>query len=215
MGCLTAPFKLLGCLGLVAALTIGWLYRDRLMTEARRVLGHSETTAPAGSIGRPGRRALEAARAKVDSLSRQRADSVVLSASEIASLLGAGLDPELRKQLDSLQVRLGQQEVVLTARLKTSRLPSELVGPLAIALRPTEPVEAAGPLRVLGPGTGEWAVRSFRIRDIPIPGHLVPALVSRAMGDSSRRTIPLRLPEGIRDIRVAPEGATLYGASRP
>ena len=29
MGCLTAPFKVLGCLGLLAALVVGWLYRDR------------------------------------------------------------------------------------------------------------------------------------------------------------------------------------------
>ena len=34
MGCLAAPFKLLGVIGLVAALAIGWLYRDRLGTRS-------------------------------------------------------------------------------------------------------------------------------------------------------------------------------------
>ena len=38
MGCLTAPFKLVGCLGLIILLGIGWLYRDRILREGRRLL---------------------------------------------------------------------------------------------------------------------------------------------------------------------------------
>src|SRR5918992_4173838 len=161
MGCLAAPFKFAGCLGLIILLGIGWLYRDRIASEARQVFGiFGSSTAPV-SVGRPTTRSIVAARAKIDSLNGWRADSVVLNASEVASMIGTGLDPALRSQLDSLQVELQEGSVLVKARLATARLPKELVGPLAIALRPREPIEAAGPLEVVGPRSAEWSVRSF------------------------------------------------------
>ena len=217
MGCLTAPFKVLGCLGLVALLVIGWLYRDRVLREGHRVLDRIEAPAPAAaaSRGRPGSRALAAARSKIDSLNGWGADSVVLTATEVASLMGSDLAPAFRRELDSLQVELLPGEVRVHARLRTARLPRELVGPLAAALQPHEPVQATGPLRVTGPGTGEWAIRSFQIRDIPVPASAVPRLVARALDDPRRETVPWTVPRGIRDIRIRPGGATLYGAPRP
>jgi hypothetical protein len=219
MGCLTAPFKVLGCLGLLALLVAGWLYRDRVVREGRRLLDrvHSggEAAAPSASVGRPGARALASADAKIDSLNGWGADSVVLSPSEVASLMGRGLSPKFRGELDSLRVKLLEGEVEVRARLRTARLPKELVGPLATALRPNEPVEAIGPLRVTGPGTGEWAVRSVRIREVPIPAGAVKRLVSRALDDPARETVPWDVPAGIKAVRVRPGGVTLYGARRP
>jgi hypothetical protein len=215
MGCLSAPVRLLGWLAVIAALALGWLYRDRLISEGRRLLGGHAAAAPIVSAGRPGARALESARSKVDSLNGWRADSIVLTPAEVASLMGSGLDPEFRKELDSLQVELLEGEVAVRARLRTARLPKELVGPLGVALRAYEPVQAAGPLRVLGPGTGEWAIRSVRIRDFPLPDAMVPRLVSRALGDPSRHTVPWRVPAGVRGIRLRTGSATLYGAARP
>ena len=218
MGCLTAPFKVVGCLGLIAVLVVGWLYRDRVMREGRRLLQRVEApgaASRAAAAGRPGPRALASARAKIDSLNGWRADSVVLSASEVASLMGSGLSPKFRRELDSLRVELLPDEVRVRARLRTARLPRELVGPLAGALQPNEPVEATGPLRVTGPGVGEWAVRSFEIRDIPVPASAVGRLVSRALEEPGRETVPWTVPPGIRAIRVHPGGATLYGAPHP
>jgi hypothetical protein len=214
MGCLSVPFKFVGGVALVAALAIGWLYRDRLGTELRRLLDSSASETPTAA-GRPGLRTLSSAQAKIDSLNGWRADSVVLTASEVASLIGAGLVPSFRRQLDSLQVELQDGAVAVSAKLATARLPRELTGPLALVLREREPVEAAGPLEVTGPGKAEWAVRSFRIRDFPIPDDAVPKLVARAFGDTARRTIPVRIPAGIRAIRVRPSGATLFGTPRP
>ena len=191
MGCLTAPFKVLGCLGLIALLVIGWLYRDRVVREGRELLGNfqgSGAATPPPARGRPGSRALASAEAKIDSLNGWHADSVVLTASEVASLMGSGLSPSFRKELDSLQVELLDGEVRAHARLRTARLPRELVGPLAAVLQPNEPVEATGPLRVTGPRTCEWAVRSLQIRDFPVPASAVRTLISRAVGDSSRGT---------------------------
>ena len=215
MGCLSVPFKLLGTVVVVAALAIGWLYRDRLGTELRRLLDSSDASSAPTGAGRPGSRALASAKSKIDSLNGWRADSVVLTAAEVASLIGAGLDPGLRRQLDSLQVELQDGAVAVDAKLATSRLPRELTGPLAVALREREPVRAAGPIEVTGPGRAEWAVRSFQIREFPIPRDAVPGLVGKAFGDTLRRTIPVRIPEGIRQIRVRPSGATLFGVPRP
>jgi hypothetical protein len=219
MGCLTAPFKALGCLVLLAALAIGWLYRDQVVREGRRLLHRIEVPKAASSsvvgvAGRPGTRALASAGAKIDSLNGWRADSVVLTPAEVASLMGQGLTPAFRKQLDSLQVELLDGEVKVRARLRTARLPKDVVGPLAGALRPEEPVEATGPLRIVGPGRGEWAVRSFRIRDVPVPEPAVRRLVARALNDPARETVPWKVPPGIRAVRVRPDGATLYGAPR-
>ena len=215
MGCLSAPVRLIGWLSVIAALALGWLYRDRLIREGRRLLAGHAAAAPVVSGGRPGARALESARSKVDSLNGWRADSIVLTPAEVASLMGSGLQPAFRKQLDSLQVELLEGEVAVRARLRTARLPKELVGPLGVALRTYEPVQAVGPLRVLGPGTGEWAIRSLRIRDFPLPDAMVPRLVSRALDDPGRQTVPWRVPAGVRAIRLRPGSATLYGAARP
>jgi hypothetical protein len=212
MGCLAAPFKFVGCLGIVAALFIGWLYRDRLTSEARKVFGSISGGETPAASGRPGSRALVTAHAKIDSLNGWRADSVVLSASEVASMIGAGLDPSLRSQLDSLRVELQDGSIAVKARLATARLPRELVGPLSIALQPTEPIEAAGPLTVVAPRQAEWALRSFSIRGFPLPRDAVPKLVSKALGSPSRKTVPVRIPPGIREIRLRPSGATLVGA---
>ena len=213
MGCLTAPFKLVGCLGLIILLGLGYLYRDRLELEARRVIERIQGVVPSTS-GRPGVSSLESARAKVDSLNGWRADSVVLTASEFASLVGSGMDRQLRGQLDSLQVQLLEGEIQVSARLRTGSLPPEITGPLSGALRATEPVQAAGPLRVTRPGAGEWQVRRFRIGEFPVPDEMVPGLVGRALGDSRKDAVPVKVPPGVRAIRVRPSGATLYGATR-
>ena len=214
MGCLTAPFKLIGCLGLLAALGFGWLYRDRLLREGRRLVDGGSAVVSPEAAGRPGIRALKSARAKIDSLNGWRTDSVVLTPSEVASLVGNGLDPALRRQLDSLQVRLLDDEIALVARLRTARLPREAVGPLAVALREREPIEAVGALRVVEAGRGEWTVQSFRIRDFPVPADLVPGLIARALDRPRQRAVPVSLPAGIAEIRVRPDGATLYGVPR-
>jgi hypothetical protein len=213
MGCLTAPFKLLGCLVLLVALGAAWLYRDRLEHEARRLIDRVQGVVPSQE-GRPGVSALESARAKVDSLNGWRADSVVLTPSEFASLVGSGMDRQLRGQLDSLRVELLDGEIRVSGRLRTAALSPELIGPLGGALGPTEPVDATGPLRVTRPGAGEWRVRSFRIGDFPIPEEMVPRLVGQALGDPRRTAVPVKVPAGVRAIRVRPGGAILYGATR-
>jgi hypothetical protein len=211
MGCLTFPLKLVLVLLLVAGAVAAWLYRDRIVAGMR---GLTQPAAAASRVGRPTTRALAAAESKIDSLNGWRADSVVLAPDEAASLIGSALYPAARRQLDSMRVTLGDGQIDVTASLATARLPRELLGPLAVAVRPREPIAAGGPIRITAPGQGEWEPRRFRIRDFPLPTAAVPRLVGRALGDSTRRTLPLRIPAGVRGLRVRPDGITLYGTPR-
>jgi hypothetical protein len=212
MGCLTAPFKLLFLLAIVAALAYGWLHRGELLARLHRYANGPVATAPASATGRPGSRALGAASAKVDSLNGWRADSVVLTASEAASLIGKGLDPAVRSQLDSLRVTLGSGEIDVSASVATARLPRDLLGPFASAVGPREPIGAGGPVEVSGPGVASWRITRARIRNFPVPGSAIPTLLGRAFGDSARRGVSIALPAGVRDLRIRPSGVTLYGA---
>jgi len=38
-------------------------------------------------------------------------------------------------------------------------------------------------------------------------------LISRTVGDTTRGTVPWKVPDGVRAVRVRPTGVTLYGAS--
>ncbi|MGH7656926.1 MAG: hypothetical protein ACREL6_01740, partial [Gemmatimonadales bacterium] len=120
MGCLTWPFKALAFLILVAALVAAWFYRDRLIPIVRDLVRPGEA---AEATGRPGTAALLDARDKVDSLNGWDADSVILTAAEAASLLGDGLDPAVRRELDSMEVELGDGRISVSAVLNTARIP--------------------------------------------------------------------------------------------
>jgi CheY-like chemotaxis protein len=113
----------------------------------------------------------------VDSLNGWGADSVVLTPSEVASLVGDGMDAELRRQLDSLRVEPLDGELRIRARLRTGRLPSDVMGPLAIALRESEPIEAIGPLRVLRPTWANGTSARSGSASLPLPADLVPRVV--------------------------------------
>ena len=213
MGCLTAPFKLIALLLFVVVLALGWLYRDRLGDMGRAAWREATgKSAPVVDTGRPSPEALESAQRKVQSLGR--ADSVVLTAAETASLFQRGLEPYSRAFFDSMQVRLGDGTIGITTIVRTERLPSGLLGPFGGALREREPVSADGMVRVVEAGRGAWEIRRLQFRDIPLPRDAIPRLLGRATGDSARSEVPLALPPSVRDLRVRPEGVTLYGEAR-
>ncbi len=211
MGCLTLPFRLLGLVLIVLVAAGAWVYRDEVLRFAHTQLGHDPARA---SSGAPGASALRRAQARVDSLERGRADSIVLGADEMASMLRAGLGSDVAAQLDSLRLTLGDGRIGVTALLRTARLPREVMGPLAVALKAREPIAAEGPLRVVQPGVGEWDIDRFRVRDIPLPREAIPKLLARAFGDSTRRGLAVHLPRAARAVRVRRDGVTFYAMDR-
>lgn len=212
IGCLTAPFKLLAFLVLIAALVLGFLYRDRLGDWGREAWREFRNEpGPVAVVGAPSEDALASARRKIGELGD--ADSVVLGADEVASLLRNGLDSYTRGTMDSLSVRLREGSIAATARVQTSRLPSGMLGPFGVALRDYEPITAEGSLQVGAPGEGLWLVDRISFRDIPLPRDAVPAIMQHVSGDSTR-SVRVDLPEAVRGIRLRADGVTLYSDAR-
>ncbi len=212
MGCLLAPFRALGWLVVLVAVVGGWLYRDRVLATAMELAGRRVPASP--GVARPGVRALAAAKARVDSVARNRADSVVLSPAEMASLIGDGLTPALRSQLDSLTVRLLDGEIEVGGRLASGQIPKDLLGPLALAVRDRTPIRAAGPIDVVGPGRGTWEVARLDVGGVPVPGDALRRILDRVFGAEAGRALPIAIPAGVREIRIRPTGAVLFGARR-
>ncbi|HEX5005158.1 MAG TPA: hypothetical protein VFV65_07565 [Gemmatimonadales bacterium] len=212
-GCLTLPFRLLGVALLAAVAYAAWHERDRILPYWHRLTDRPAADAE-GSIGRPGTEALTRATAKVDSLNGWRADSVVLTAAELASLIGAGLDSRLRGQLDSLVVTLGEDRIAVGGRIRTAGLPRDVLGPLAGAFKEREPIQGAGTLAVVGPGRAEWRVEAFQVRDFDFPREVVPRIVGLVAGNPRDSVLAIVIPEGIGGVRVHPDRVTLYPSSR-
>jgi hypothetical protein len=209
MGLVGALARLLGILALALLVAAGWLYRDRLVSGFpwwRR--GPAAGVAPAG-VGHPGAEALRRARDKIDSLNGWRADSILLTPSEMASLVGDGLDPDIRKYLDSLEVELGPDDLGLSASLETRRIPRDALGPVAGLLADRERVGAHGTVRVLGPGKAEWTVRRLSMRGIPLPDDLRRRVVEKALGGSGE-ILEFRIPPGIAGVAIRPGRAVVY-----
>jgi hypothetical protein len=212
-GCLSLPLRLAGLLLLAAVLYVGWRQRDRIMPIWHRLTDRPAPTV-VGVAGRPGEASLRGARSKIDSLNGWRADSVVLTASEMASLVGAGLDGGLRGELDSLAVTLGKDRITVTGNIRTATLPKDLLGPFAGALGAREPLEASGSLGVTGPGRAEWRVDAFQVRGFDFPRDMVPRIVRMVAGSGSDGALGIRIPQGIGGVRVHPDGVTLYPSGR-
>ncbi len=214
LGCLSLPFRLLG-LAIVAGLVyLGWTERGRIAAYWHQLTDRPAATAP-GDTGRPGEAALQAATSKIDSLNGWRADSVVLTASEMASLIGAGLDRRVREDLDSLAVTLGEGRIEVAALIRTAGVPREVLGPLAGALADWEPITAAGTVQVTGPSRAEWRVDAFRARDFEFPREMVPRIVGLVAGQARDGALPILIPQGIGGVRVYPGGVTLYSSGSP
>ena len=213
MGCLAAPIRALGCLVVLAALVAGWLYRDRLMEGIMHLAGRG--TPIASEAGRPGTRALAVAKARTDSVARHKADSVVLSPSEMASLIGDGLPPLVRGELDSLTVRLLPGQIEVGARLATGQIPRALLGPLALILPDHAAIHAAGPVNVVSPGHGQWEIERFTVGGLPLPIGPLRARLSSVLGQGGHGGVPVTIPPGVREIFIRPAGAVLYGARKP
>jgi hypothetical protein len=207
-GCLLAPFRLFGCLTLILLGLAAWLYRDRLDDWGRQ-LWNRATHKPAAMVaadGTPTADALASANRKLARL-RDRHEAVTLTADETASLLSASLGPYMRGTFDSITVRLVPGRIQVRALANTARLPSGLLGPLGIALRDHERVTAEGPLSVAAPGRGAWRIDALSFRDFPLPSEVLPKLMEKVTGDSSR-AVPVPIPPQARTVKVSPDGVT-------
>ncbi len=209
----TLPLRLFGILALAALVSAGWLFRRELVTavkpEVDRVRGSFNVEASEGA----GPADVARVRDKVDSLNGWHADSVQLTAKEMAALIMSGMPQTVSPHLDSLSVVLGDGRVTVSARLETAQIPKDVLGPLAGALNPWERVAAAGAVTSTAPGRAEWRVDALTLRGFTLPEETSRQIIERALPGAKNGVIPLTLPAGIVNLRVRPTAVTLYRKS--
>ena len=220
-GCLRGVLRL-GCLAFVlAAGAAGWWFRDPLLRAASRWIGDrgSQHTAlpPAAdtTVGAPTPGALHSTQSKIDRLRKPSGpDSVVLTADEVASLVGSGIDWSVRKSFDSLRVELLEGSIAVYCRLDTRVIPPNALGPLTGMLRPMEPLRIAGPVRIERPGVGRWTIAELTLRGIAFPDLMVKQLAQRIAGATADGAVPLRMPPAFQDLAIHPAAVILYRQRR-
>lgn len=198
--------RVIGILLLAALVSAAWLFRGDIM----QAVGRGATSTAASGIGVPSAAGLGKARDKVDSLNGWHADSIVITAGELASLLVDGLPREVVSQFDSVSVALGDRRVKLSGRLDTSNIPRDVLGPFAGALERYEPVALGGTVEAGKSGTADWTVDQITLRGFELPQPVTKEIVSRALYGSKEGTIQFALPEGVGGIRINSENAVLY-----
>src|SRR5438093_12422102 len=133
-GCLKGALKLGCAIAIIGALALAWWFRAPIISTFARWFGRSTALPPVAdtAVGAPTPKATASGQAKVGTLRTATGpDSVVLNPNEMASLIGAGIDWNVRKMYDSLRVELQEGTLILPARLDTRALPPGTLGPFA------------------------------------------------------------------------------------
>src|SRR5205814_9928901 len=151
-GLLRLAFLAIACVAALAA----WWFREPRMRRAAHLFGpHSTKLPPVADtgVGAPTPKALSSQQTKVERLKQVTGpESVVLSANEVASLIGSSMDWSVRKSFDSLRVELSEGSLAVHCRLDTRVMPPDALGPIARFFGPREPLLIAGPRWIGRPG---------------------------------------------------------------
>ncbi|MEP6591868.1 MAG: hypothetical protein ABJC19_11850 [Gemmatimonadota bacterium] len=195
---------------LVLLLAAGWLYRSELLRWGRGVI---DPLSVVRRTGHPSPVAAASATWKVDSLMRSGADSILLTADEMASLVakGAGFVPDA--PLDSISVELGDRTIRVRTMVNGDRLPERVTRLLPITPHGYEEVIAEGTLTPARAGVAEWRLERVRVRGLPVPSDLVARIIGRVTGRESDGRLEIAMPRGITGFRVRPEGVAIYRGS--
>lgn len=212
-GCLKGAFKLGCAVVIIGVLACAWWFREPLMSMGARWFGRSQALPPVAdtAVGAPTPKATASGQAKVGNLRTNTGpDSVVLTPNEIASMIGAGIDWNVRKMYDSLRVELQEGKLVLHARLDTRALPPGTLGPFAGMFGAHEPLRMAGTLSIDRPGTALYDISEISLRGIEIPSPVVHSIAKQMAGASPSGAVPLKVDPAVSDVKVHPTGVVLY-----
>lgn len=204
MRCLGRLFLALIIILLLAA---GWLYRGEIN---RYVRGVVDPMSLARRTGSPSAAGLERAEAKVAVLVRERPDSILLSADEVASLIASGSELLGQGGVDSVTVELGNRRIRVRAMIDTERIPDRWRRMIPGEPSPHEEVIAEGPLGPTRPGVAEWKLDRVIVRGLPLPAEVVARVLGRITGRESDGRLTIGFPEEITGFRVRPEGVAIY-----
>lgn len=207
----------LGCLVLLlSAGAATWWFRAPLIRAAGGVLGRPPLPRVTETVGAPSPAAVASAQTKLAALDDPAGpDSVVLTANEVASWVGGGIDWSVRRTFDSLRVELRTDTLVLHARLDTRAVPPEALGPFAGFVEPREPLRIAGLVALAAPGLAQFRIHALRLRDFDFPPVAVRQLAHRVAGADAEGRYLVAVPGAVRDLALRPRGLVLYRSARP
>jgi hypothetical protein len=207
-GCLSLPFRLAFAALVVLAGWIAWEQRDRIRRWIHEV---TDTPAVEQAAVPPYEERRRTGLARLDSLRRGRADSVVLTAPEVEALFVKEIEDRSDRVLDSASVRVQDGTVAVRARLDADRLPPGVMSQLAQWVAGRETVEARGTLRLRRLGVGELEVSQLRVRGVPLPRAAWTRLVESAMPEGEPGVVTFPVPEWVTGIRTSDAGIVMYG----
>src|SRR6266498_1786311 len=216
-GCLKGVLKLGCAIIVIGALALVWWFREPNMQTGARWFGRSTALPPVAdtAVGAPTPKAVASGKAKVGNLRTSAGpDSVVLTPNEMASLIGGGIDWNVRKMYDSLRVELQEDTLVLHARLDTRALPPGTLGPFAGMFGTHEPLRMAGTVSIGNPGTALYDITEITLRGIEIPGPFVKQLTKQMAGASPNGAVPVKVDPAVTAVQVHTTGVVLYKRSR-
>ncbi len=217
-GCFRGIVRLGALFLVVVAGLAAWWFREPILRTGARWFGpHSTRLPPVAdtAVGAPTPKALSSTQAKVQRLERRAGpDSVVLSANEVAAMVGSGIDWSVRKSFDSLRVELLEGSVAVYCRLDTRVIPRDALGPFAALLNPTEPLRLAGPVTIERPGIARFKVEELSLRGMAFPAPVVKQLAQRVAGADSSGAVALRVAPVFTDIAIHPTAVVLYKGRR-
>jgi hypothetical protein len=216
MGCIAR----LGCLillivvGCVAYVTSGmWLhkvpgYRSQAPAVTAPAAPRWESLSPAGA---------ERTREALTRLSQPRGPVfATLSGADVASYVFSALAKQMPPSTDSVQAMVVRDRISMRASIKLADIGGVgQLGPLAAMFGDREPVELTGTIHVVRPGLAEFQVQQLKVRELNVPGALIPRLI-RQLDHGQRPAglsdtgLPLPLPPYVGDIRVSNGKITLY-----
>jgi hypothetical protein len=216
-GCLKGVLRLGCAAAILAVLALIYWFREPIMRTGARWFGGSQALPPVAdtAVGAPTPRATASGDEKLSSLGAPGGpDSVILTPNEMASLIGAGIDWNVRKMYDSLRVELQEGKLVIHARLDTRALPPGTLGPFSGMLGPREPLRMGGTVSVERPGMARFKVQDISVRGIEFPGPVVNSIAKQMAGAASNGAIPVKVDPAVTDVAVHPTGVVLYRTRR-
>jgi hypothetical protein len=230
-GCLRRFVSLI----LLAVVGIGaYATRDLWLPKVRAALGDAGQRAPAGANDSSARAAADTGWSALSFATADRGRKaltrlttgkgtafVTMGASEFAGAMLDSLSTQLPASADSLQVRAAGSEFLVRASVKLGDLGGRAVlGPLASMVGDRERLTLGGTLEPTSvPGVAQFRLTRVQVGDFAVPSPVVPRLM-RAFKRGGTGTpgvevsaLPVRLPAGVGDIRVAQGKITLYRAA--
>lgn len=210
-GCL----RRLGCLVVIIAGLGAWYFYTHLGGSRPEPSKRADASARSGwepltpADGERGRRAVE-------SLS-QRAGPVFvnITAAEAASYIFLAATRQLPASARNIQAIAVNDRLRVRAEVSLKDFGGAAVlGPLASLIGDRDTVQLGGTIHVIRPGVGEFLVEEMKFGQAPIPGMLIPRLMSRfrrgTVEGMSDRGLPMKMPPYISDVRIENGKITLY-----